>query len=267
MLKRCIGSLTALLLSLGVAEAAPITFFGEDAGLGESLRLPSHSSADAARASFFGNLTGVGTESFESFPAFTGTPLGITFPGAGTATLQTAGQTRSQPTGTNGAGRYPISGNIYWQVSSSSFQIAFSGPVAAFGFYGVDIGDFGGQLTLDLQSGTTSTSLTIPNTINGPGGSVLYFGVIDTLNPFDRIVFGNSEGRADFFGFDDFSIGSAQQVQQIQLQIEQQVQQIHIERLEIQHEDEHLAPTPEPGTLLLLGSGLASLAIPKRRRK
>ena len=99
MVRGWIGSLTVLLLSVGIADAAPFTFFGEDAGLGETLRLPSHPNADAARASLFGNLTGVGTESFDGFAAFIGTPLGITFPGAGTATLETAGQTHNYAPG------------------------------------------------------------------------------------------------------------------------------------------------------------------------
>lgn len=250
MIKNCIGSLTACLLSVGIAEAVPVTFFGEDPGLGETTRLSAHSNADAARASFFSNLVGVGTQTFESFPANQGTPLSVTFPGAGTASLEGQGTgggvTASVPSGTNGAGRYPISGNIYWEVSSSNFHIQFGSRVAAFGFYGVDIGDFNGQLTLSIErGGAPPTPFTVPHTIDGPGGSVLYFGVIDTENPFEKIIFGNTAGGVDFFGFDDFSIASVEQVQQIPL-----------------------APTPEPGSLLLLGSSLAgTVAAAWKRRK
>ena len=48
------------------ADAAYLTFFGEDAGAGESTRLLSTPNANAARTSFFSNLSGVGTETFES---------------------------------------------------------------------------------------------------------------------------------------------------------------------------------------------------------
>lgn len=241
MRRYLIASVTALLMATGTAEAAPMTFFGEDLGLGENTRLASHPNADNARALFFGNLVGVGTETFEVIGAGASAPLGISFPGAGTATLQGSGDTVSVPAGTNGFGRYPISGNIYWEPGSGTFSIGFSDPVAAFGFYGVDIGDFDGQITLALQSGVL-TNLVVPNTVNGAGGAVLYFGVIDTDNPFSLITFGNTAAGVDVFGFDDFSIGSVEQVS--------------------------LNPVPEPGTILLLGSSLAGLvgAAWKRRR-
>lgn len=241
MRRYLIASVTALLMATGTAEAAPVTFFGEDLGLGENTRLASHPNADNARALFFSNLVGVGTETFEVIGAGAGAPLGISFAGAGTATLQGSGVTVSVPIGTNGFGRYPISGNIYWEPGNGTFSIGFSDPVAAFGFYGVDIGDFDGQITLALQSGVL-TNLVVPNTVDGAGGAVLYFGVIDTANPFSLITFGNTAAGVDVFGFDDFSIGSVEQVS--------------------------LSPVPEPATMLLFGSSLAALAGAawKRRR-
>lgn len=204
--------LLVLVLTAGMAAADTFTFFGEDLGLGESTKLPSWPNAAAAQAAFLSNLVGVGIETLESYASGTSAPLAISFPGAGTATLQGSGYINSQPTGTNGFGRYPISGSNYWETTQS-FYIDFTAPVAAFGFYGVDIGDFGGQVTLTLTSGATKT-LTIPNTVNGNGGSVLYYGVIET-NPadvFTRVTFGNTAAGTDYFGFDDFTIGSLQQV-------------------------------------------------------
>ncbi len=219
-----------------VASASPVTFFGEDLGLGEATRLPSHPNSDAARTAFLSNLTGVGTETFESFGTGTAAPLALSFPGAGTATLNGSGYVETVPAGTNGYGRYPISGNNYWEAGSA-FSIAFANPIAAFGFYGVDIGDFSGQVTLALQNGGV-TNLVIPNTINGVGGSVLYFGFYDTTVQYTGITFGNTASGVDFFGFDDMTIGTVEQVN----------------------------PVPEPASLLLLSTGLIAAGFKIRRK-
>ena len=226
-----------LLLSATASHATHIEYFGEDLGLGETIRLPSHPNADAARAAFFSNLIGVGTEDFESYATGAGTPLVVTFPGTGTATLNGTGSVATVPTGTNGVGRYPISGDNYWEASST-FSIDFDFDVAAFGFYGIDIGDFGGQVTATLSNGSTEV-YNIPNTINGAGGGVLYWGIIDTVNTYTSLTFGNTAPGVDFFGFDDFSIGNIQQV----------------------------APAPEPATFALMGLSLAGLGLGFARRR
>lgn len=222
-----------LLVILGVATTGALagtTFFGEDLGQGESIRLASHPNADAARNNFMAQLVGVGTETFESFAEGTEAPLALTFPGAGTATLNGTGYVSNVPSGTNGVGRYPISGDQYWETGYG-FSILFSNPVAAFGFYGIDIGDFGGHVTLTFLDGTTQT-YTMNNTMNGKGGSVVYWGLIDVAHPFTSVTFGNTNAGTDYFGFDDMTIGSVQQVN---------------------------PSVPEPATLSLLASGLAGL--------
>jgi hypothetical protein len=209
-----IGAATILGIGLTTGSAQAYTiFFGEDLGLGELTRLTSTPNADAARNNFLANLVGVGTENFESFTPGTTSPLSLTFPGAGNATLNGGGLISSVPTGTNGVGRYPISGNQYWETSSNFF-IDFEESIAAFGFYGIDIGDFNGQVTITLASGTNQT-FNVGNTINAPGGSVLYFGIIaeNENETFTSLSFGNTASGTDFFGFDDMTIGSIQQVQ------------------------------------------------------
>ena len=193
------------------ARAIPVVFFGEDLGLGELTPLPAWPNSDEARDAFFSNLVGVGTEDFESYAAGTGAPLPVAFPGAGTATLQGNGEIFEVPNGeTNEYGRYAISGRRYWE-SYDVFSIEFDQPIAAFGFYATDVGDFDGQLTLGLTNGEL-VDLVVPNTAGGLGGAVIYYGFYDTEHQYTSVTFGNTAPGIDFFGFDDMTIGSLQQL-------------------------------------------------------
>lgn len=221
----------------GVATAAPLTFFGEDSGIFLQSGAPTgapRTNADAANAAFLSNLVGVGTETFESFADGTGAPLALVFPGAGSATLNGGGAVDDDP----GTGQNAISGTKWWRTGAGNdFTITFSSAVAAFGFYGIDVGDIGAQLTLTLASGG-SVSIAIPHTIGtGQNGSVIYFGYIDTAAPFTSATFSNPSSGDDF-GFDNMTIGSVQQVVQV----------------------------PEPGTIALVGGALLGLAGVRRRR-
>jgi len=225
-------------LTLCPPAHATMTFFGEDTGLGDGNGRVAHPNSNKAANNFLSKLVGVGTENFEGFASGTTPPFSSTFSGAGTATFTGAGFIANVPSGDNG-GRYPISGNQYFDAFASAFTITFSTAIAAFGFYGVDIGDFGGQVTLMLThlSGPP-TMVTVPNVINGPGGGVLFFGFIDTANPFTSITFGDTAPGVDAFGLDDMTIGTVQQV----------------------------FPTPDSGsTLSLLGLAMVGLAALRRK--
>lgn len=222
-----------------------ICYFGTDI-TGSSTTRATNVLSLAARNSFFGSLTGVGTEDFEG-QVGQGTPLGLVFPGAGAATLTGGGSVVSQGAGTNGVGRYPTSGVAFFEATSAAaggttFTINFANPVAAFGFYGIDIGEFGSQLSLRfglVGGGFSDWQLPYVAT-NGTDtprdGSLLYAGFINTQQ-FTSVQFIGTNAT-DVFGFDDMTIGSIEQVTLI----------------------------PEPATWMLLAGGIAAVGAVSRRR-
>ena len=237
MIRTLVSTLVALLLGAGLAHAAPITFFGEDISPGpDSVRIPSHAVSDAARNAF---LAGQASQATQSFPDGLAADTPAPIAGPPGATLTGEGRSANLSTGTDGSGGFPISGSAYWQLDANKFQIELTGSAIGIGFYGIDIGDAGGQLTVTLSNGG---SFSLPSGTPA-SGSVLYFGVIDASNPFNLITFERSNPLvADRFNFDDFTLVYAS-------------------------EDLALAPTPEPGTLLLLGSSLAAIGAAVRRRR
>jgi hypothetical protein len=242
-------SVTIAAASLFAGGAQGYTIFsGEDLNNSATTRLASTPNSTAASNNFLASLIGVGTETFEGFATGTPAPLNLTFPGAGAATLAGGnGAIRTVAPGTtNGAGRYPISGNNFWEVNAGgggNFTVTFGAPVAAFGFWGIDIGDFGGQVTLQLTGGGNQV-LNVGNTQGSGGsidGSVLFYGFIAS-NPgevFTAISFQTTIGGGDIFAFDDMTIGSLQQVR----------------------------PTPEPGSLALIAVALLAAGGARRLSK
>lgn len=210
-----IAAITLLLVPFAAPQASTI-FFGEDLGQGENTALTSFPNASGAQSDFLSYISNPGVEDFENRTG--STPLPIAFGRAGvTATISGDGHVDTVPYGsTNGNGRYGTSGNNYWDVTGD-FALTFDNPVSAFGFFGIDIGDYVGQITVatfDLINGglQSDQTFTINNTVDGDGGGVLFWGLLSASNPFDAIQFGNTNSGVDVFGFDDFTVASPAQV-------------------------------------------------------
>ena len=157
---------------LAAPAGAYHTHFGEDLPPPDP-RIP-HPNADAAQSAFLAELVGVGVHDFESFPDGQLAPIICDFGGGETAIITGDGEIEN----VYSVGRFPISGSKYWEVAGS-FELDFANPQASFGFYGTDIGDFIGQVTLTLHKvGGGTQLLTVPNTVSGPNGSCLYYGLV-----------------------------------------------------------------------------------------
>lgn len=238
-------ALAGIAMSPQSASAFQI-FFGEDLNNSAFTPLGATPNATAAENQFLNVLSGVGTEDFEGFANGVGAPLALSFPGAANATLSGGSGIVSSvtPGTTNGVGRYGTSGSNFFEVSAGgagNFVVNFSSSVAAFGFYGIDIGDFGGQLQIQLND-SANTLITVNNTIGSMGstdGSVLFFGIVaeTAAEEFTQASFLTSTGQGDVFAFDDMTVGSRQQV------------------------------ISEPATLATLGIGMAGLTAFRRLRR
>ncbi len=245
IMKAVIIGILLVFLSGTTGLAAPVSFFGEDLGKGDQDqdRLSAFPNADAARDAFFSNLVGVGTETFEG-SVIGASVVNVNFDVAGTATLiGVDGRINEAAYGTTNAGRYPISGTKYWE-SYGDFRIEFSGPVSAFGFYGIDIGEefFQGRVSLRYENDQDGFSETLSIATTSPaGGNVIYFGFYDLEQEFTRVVFDASDESigADVFGFDDFSVGAKTQVAP--------------------------SPVPLPTTAALFALGIPGLLLLRRR--
>jgi len=212
------------------------TFFGEDISAGQSF-VPG-GNAEMTELDFLSQLSGVSTESFESFSSGQIGPLNLTFSGSLGNINATLEGSNFVLTGSF-SGVFPTDGTNSW-VANGPFSIDFgTTEIAAFGFYLTDVeADPGLELTLDLVSGGQKV-VTIPSTVPAPNGALSYFGIIDADNPFTKVTFSNAT-PSDGFGFDELTVGEVSQVR----------------------------TAPEPSTLLGLGTlTLVGGTLLRRKRK
>lgn len=218
--------LLCVVLSIGFAGSAKaglVIHFGED--LTPDGTVPPEGNAYAARQSFYSHTTDVQTEDFES----------ITW-GSRPGSLNFVGPSGSRSVGINGnysvvgadAGRFNTSpgASDYLYLKSANdvtttnrrlFGLDYSDdPINAFGFYATDMGDIGGQVSIELTHSDSSQSThfiphTKKSTIGSPSensGSLLFWGFTDPTNSYDKVEV-YTTFVSDISGFDDMAIGSA----------------------------------------------------------
>ena len=130
-------------------------------------------------------------------------------------------------------------------AGTSGFSIEFDTAISAFGFYGTDIGDFGGTLKLILTPsavGALDETVVVTSTL-AADGALLFYGFASRDVAYKKITFvtTGSSVTDDYFGFDDFVVADRDQIRVAN-------------------------PTlPEPGSLALVGLALLGAAATRRR--
>lgn len=218
--QRLVRLAAILIISCGMAlpaGATMSTYYGIDLGVGGPTG--AHPNSDAARAAFFSNIAigSVGTETFESHPlgSFFGGSTTLSFAGAGaTGTLVSLSTVAATVLDTFDATAFPISG-VRWVLMGTGanqtwFDLTFSSPVYALGFYGTSISNnlgFHFPPARLLINGITLVDVVNVDTSTIPNGSVNYFGVISTT-AIQTVRMINTTPGQDYIGLDNITVSA-----------------------------------------------------------
>jgi hypothetical protein len=204
----------ALAWPAATARAAFSTFFGIDQGNGTPPTTPSLSLA--ARTSFRSAINTVGVEEFES--ASVGSPpASISFVGSGVTATATYSATESI-NNTTDSGAFATTGTHYIDATQGvrDDRLAFSSPVAGFGFYVTDLSDGGtspDQISIiaTLAGGGGTQTFTTNVSASNTNSNVLFFGVVSTSPSalFSQVEIVNTATSIDdVHGIDDITVGA-----------------------------------------------------------
>ena len=229
-------SLISTALAALASEANALSIFeGYDANPVNQTVLPEsdRTNTSAAFLNFLQAIDNgsVTTESFESLPtsqAIDGLSLNISGVSANFSYLKPdnssatgGGTTKVQLANSSGmtnSGTYPTDGEKGISINSSNqFSIDFSAPLAAFGFWGTDLGDKNNQLTVELLRDGTSVGNQLIDFLGADAGdsSVFFFGgLADTpAEQFNQVRL-LSSAKSDAIGLDQLTIATPEQVAQ-----------------------------------------------------
>jgi hypothetical protein len=227
---RSLGSIVRITASMVLMSSAAnaATFSGYDTNPTNGIRLTNPVNSQMAFDNFSANLNGttVTTESFETIPVGTfidglstqisGTTANFSYKKPDLTTANASTSTQVQQTTTllsNGA--YPTDGLRLISINSANtLSITFSNSIAAFGYFGTDLGDSGNTLTMQFFDSANNlvSSSAIGNT-GSANSSEFFFGFIadNPTQEFTKVVFSNSSS-GDAIGIDQIKIGTPSQL-------------------------------------------------------
>lgn len=239
------GLLTGLAIPV---LAAPTVYFGLD---NTNLSAGGAQSNAATAASQFTLAAGsIAVQNFDAL-ALASVPASIAVGGVNASFTNSATSYSRISSGVGTFSTFPISGSQYLESlsgqGSTYFTFAFDRAVSALGFYLTDPSDWAGTggslpgLTLNLLRGSDVLSVDLLQGLDATqvvNGNVLFFGVVDSADPFTGFSISSSASLPDedAIGLDDLQLAVARR-----------------------------ASVPEPAPLALLAMAFMAAALRGRR--